>query len=260
MTFEIVTTRDGHRAVRDRASGELMHPLGPIVEAEALYIGPSHLERRLSQGAVTVFDVGLGAATNAALSLRAARTAAAGLRLFSFDRTLDAMALALDDEGEFGFDAASRGAARAVIEDGSFRSATVTWRAILGDLPETLARAEARADVVFWDPYSPDTNPNLWTVAAFTALRAVCNPQATVHTYGAATATRAAMLLAGFVVGRGPAIGRKSETTIAAVDAKDLDDPLDGRWLARLERSSKPLPSDAAPDAIERIRAVLSGR
>ena len=36
--FEVVTTRSGARAMRDCATGELMHPVvGPLVEAETLY-------------------------------------------------------------------------------------------------------------------------------------------------------------------------------------------------------------------------------
>lgn len=244
--FEIVTTRDGHRAVRDATNDELMHPLGPRVESQALYVGPARIAER---GDVVVFDVGLGAGTNAAAAL------AAGATVVSFDQTLDALALAVDEPEAFGFDPETVAAARAILDG---REPSLPWRAIVGDLPATLAEAETKADVVFWDPYGPAANPDLWTVAAFSALHEVCNAGATVHTYGAATATRAAMLLAGFAVGRGPAIGKKQETTIAAMDRSALEHPLDQRWLDRFERSSNPLPADASDEAMALIRAKLS--
>ena len=124
-----------------------------------------------------------------------------------------------------------------------------------GDLRETLPAEAAVADLVFWDPFSPKANPELWTLSAFAALRARCGPRAAVYTYSTATATRAALLLAGFFVGVGDASGPKQETTAAATDLALLARPLDLRWFARLERSSAPFPLDAPPDALARIRA-----
>ncbi|HEY6003693.1 MAG TPA: MnmC family methyltransferase, partial [Anaeromyxobacter sp.] len=120
---------------------------------------------------------------------------------------------------------------------------------------ETLPREAASAEIVFWDPFSPRVSPELWTLAAFSALRARCGARAAVYTYSTATATRSALLLAGFHVGAGDPSGPKQETTAAATDAALLSRPLDGRWLARLVRSSAPFPPDAPPDSLDRIRA-----
>ena len=78
-------------------------------------------------------------------------------------------------------------------------------------------------------------------------------PRCTLFTYSASTATRVALLLAGWAVGVGDAIGDKAETTAAAVDGRDLARPLGSRFLERLGRSQAPLPADAPPDARERI-------
>jgi queuine tRNA-ribosyltransferase len=131
----------------------------------------------------------------------------------------------------------------------------VLWRLAPGDLLETLPAEPARADVIFWDPFSPKVNPGLWTLAAFAAARARCGDRATLFTYSTATATRAALLLAGFFVGAGDASGPKDATTAAATDPSLLARPLDARWLARLARSSAPFPPDAPGDALDRIRA-----
>ena len=255
--FEVVETRDGSNAMRDSESGELMHPVGPRIEAAGIYVEPARLAERLQNGTVTLFDVGLGAGSNAAAAwvLSEARPSGHRLQIVSFDRTAEPLALALNEHhaAAFGFDPSATAAAQALLRDGSDSTERTSWQLILGELPQSLSQVKLRADVVFWDPFSPQTNPGLWTVAAFTALRAACAERATVHTYGAATSTRAALLLAGFAVGRGPAIGRKNETTIAAVDVRDLDAPLDRRWLDRFLRSSAPLPSDAPADARERI-------
>lgn len=256
--LEVIVTRDGHRVVRDAEHDELMHPFGPRLEAESLYVGPAHIATRLADGPLTVFDAGLGAGTNAIAAWRAAR-GQTGLRLVSFDLTLDALALVLREApADFGFeDDADRAAAKALVDHHSYEDPRGAWRFVRGDLPRTLTTPGAQADVVFWDPYAPQANPNLWNVAAFTALRAVCAARATVHTYAAGTSVRAAMILAGFAVGRGPSIGTKSETTIAAIDPADLEAPLDRRWYERWRRSSNPLPPDAPTDANDRIHAAF---
>jgi hypothetical protein len=86
-------------------------------------------------------------------------------------------------------------------------------------------------------------------------MRRAVGPRCTLFTYSASTATRIALLLAGWAVGVGDAIGDKAQTTAAAVDAADLTRPLDRTWLARLHRPDVPLPPDAPADAVARAAA-----
>jgi queuine tRNA-ribosyltransferase len=260
--YELVLTSLGVPAVRDAVLGEVMHPVvGPGVESERLYVAQSRLRSRLAERGppLVLFDVGLGAGSNALAALAAADAVEGGRRLeiASFERDTGALALAASEAGaaRLGLGQRQVAAARSLLERGRFESPRALWRLVPGDLRETLPREEARAELVFWDPFSPKANPELWTVAAFSALRARCAPRADVYTYSTATATRAALLLAGFHVGAGDASGPKQETTAAATDPALLARALDARWLARLERSSAPFPVDAPPGALERIRA-----
>jgi queuine tRNA-ribosyltransferase len=267
---EVVVTRGGAPAILDRASGEVMHPVvGPRVEAATLYVEPARLAARLAQPdarPLVLFDVGLGAGSNAIAAWRASEARSGGgrrLEIVSFDRAVGALELALasDHAAAFELDGAAGEAARALLAAGRHDTAQTGWRLVLGELPATLAGEPAdAADVVFWDPFSPRANPALWSVAAFAAVRRCCRTGATLHTYSAATSTRAALLLAGFAVGVGPATGAKQQTTAAAVDLADLAAPLDRRWLARLGRSSAPLPADAPADALERIAGLAQFR
>jgi queuine tRNA-ribosyltransferase len=261
--YEVVLTRLGAPAVRDRALGEVMHPvIGPTVESERLYVAQSRLRERLAEGGrpLVLFDVGLGAGSNALAAWRASEEAAEGARtleIASFERDLGPLRLALSPEvaPAFGPCAAAAAAARALLAEGRFATGRTLWRLVPGDAAESLAREVAVADVVFWDPFSPRVNPDLWTLAAFSAVRARSAGRATLFTYSTATATRSALLLAGFFVGAGDPSGPKEETTAAAADPGDLARPLDGSWLRRLERSSAPFPADAPPDALDRIRS-----
>ncbi len=241
-----------------------MHPvIGAAVEAERLYVAQSRLSERLLEpgGPLVLFDVGLGAAGNAMAALRAARAAPPGRRpltIVSFERELGALSLACSEEGvrRLGWSAGEAAAARALLCEGRHEEPGLTWELRPGEALDRIAGEPLRADVVYWDPFSPKVNGALWTTDAFTRLAARCAPGATLFTYSTATAVRSALLLAGFVVGRGDASGPKKETTAAAIPPALPARPLDGRWLERLGRSSAPFPSDAPGGALERIAAL----
>ncbi len=261
--FEVVVTQSGAAAVRDRDAGEVMHPgVGAAAESEQLYVHQSGLRSRLMQDGppLVLFDVGLGAGSNALAAVRAARALPGrhrALQVLSFERDTAALAFAVTQEGaarlEYGADDVR--AARGLLATGTHEEPGITWRLVAGDARETLAACPELADVVFWDPYSPRRDPRLWTVEAFRAIRARCGPAATLFTYSSATSVRSALLLAGFFVGFGDPCGSKAATTAAAVRRGDVARPLDGRWLERVERSSAALPPDAPPDALDRLRS-----
>jgi queuine tRNA-ribosyltransferase len=257
LDCEVVVTRGGATAVRDRTSGEVMHPMGPGIEAQEVYAGPSRLDARLREGGapLVLLDVGLGAGSNAIAAWRISESlpeAARRLEIVSFDHDLGALNLALEPRHAeaFGFSSAgssAHAAATALGRDGTYETPRTVWRLAFGDFLTALAREpDASADIVFWDMFSRGVNPDLWTVATFCALRRVCREGATVHTYNAATSTRSGFLLAGFAVGVGEPTGDRNQTTVAAVNPDDLAQPLDARWLERLERSSAPFPTDVA--------------
>ncbi|MBI5070114.1 MAG: tRNA guanosine(34) transglycosylase Tgt [Deltaproteobacteria bacterium] len=264
--FAVVTTASGAPSVVDREYGEVMHPVvGAAAEAERLYVAQSRLRERLAAGGepLTLFDVGLGAAGNALAAIRAARAAPPGsarLCIVSFERELGALGLACSEEGarRLGLAEVDGEAARALLAHGRHEEERVVWRLAQGDALEQIAAAPERADLVFWDPFSPKANPELWTLRAFALLRERCRPGAELFTYSTATAVRAALVLAGFTVGVGDASGPKQETTAAALAPAAPARPLGARWVARLERSSAPLPPDAPPGALDRLRALLS--
>ena len=261
---EVVQTRSGAQAMRDKLTGELMHPVGPLVESERLYVEPSRLALRL-QGSgppLVLLDVGLGAASNALAAWRCSQTLPGErrrLRIISLDRSLAALELALTPEhaGAFGLEARAGEAARELLTQGRHETPQTEWQLRLGEIEANLQMsADDLADIVFWDPFSPRANPELWTCAALTQVRAACRAGATLHTYSGATAVRAALLLSGFAVGMGAKLSEGKYATIAATSVELLQQPLERRWVARLSRSSAPFPPDAPDDALERIRAL----
>lgn len=254
MSHELVRTKGGTLAVRCLQAGEIMHPgVGAREEAARLYVEQSQLAARLAGGGpLVLFDVGLGAGSNAAAAWLASEAAGPGagtLEIVSFERDLGALQLALTRAADFGLEGTVGEAAQQLLAHGRHATTRTSWRLELGDVRERLPAQPRPADVVFWDPFSPRANPELWTVAAFRALRAVAGDRCTLFTYSASTAVRVALLLAGWAVGAGAATGDKRETTAAAVRCEDLPRPLDRRWLTRVQRADAPLPPDAPAQA-----------
>lgn len=262
--FELVTLRNGARAVRDAVSGEIMHPaVGPWEEAQRLYVTQLRLVDRLAEAdarPLRVLDVGLGAATNAVAALTAARTVAPErrrpLEVVSLERDLAPLRLALADSEGFPFLVPFAEAAATLVERGIWAGegtdAGITWRLVHADVEQELEAAGTGHDCVFFDPFSPRANPTLWTPTFLSRVRALCRADgdgAVLATYSAATPTRVSLLLAGFHVGVGCSTGSKQETTVAATVPEALESPLSQRWLERWERSSARAPHGEALSA-----------
>ena len=251
--FELVTLRNGARAVRHLGHGEVMHPsIGPWQEAQALYVAQSRLAELLqvSGPPLHIWDVGLGAGTNAVAALTCARNLGSrqqrALHVVSFEIDLAPLRLALADAAGFPFLQPFASAAEALVDQNQWREGALHWDLHCGDAV-TLWRERAwqPADLIFFDPFSPAANPRLWEPAAFSQLREHARQDAegcTLFTYSAATPTRVSLLLGGFFVGTGSSTGMKTETTVAATRRERLGQPLDQRWLARWERSSARAP------------------
>lgn len=249
--FELVTIKGGARAVRHVGHGEVMHPVGPWLEANALYVEQLELARRLSkprdrsadEAPLRILDVGLGAGANAVAALARARALGSAqvrpLEVVSLEEDLDPLRLALGDEAGFPFLRPWAEACEALLQHGRWEAPGLSWRLLHGDARRLVHELDGDYELVFFDPFSPEANPELWTPTFFKAVAARLRPQGGVlATYSSATPTRVSLLLAGLFVGVGASTGTRAETTVASNQAELLSKPLGERWLARWRRSS----------------------
>lgn len=263
--YQLVHLQNGVASVRSLEAAETFHPVvGPVAEAQALYVNQLRLRERISRhaGEFVIWDVGLGAAANALTVLRATRELACQLRVVSFDCTPEPLEFALQHAGALGYFEGYETHLRELLRAGevTFRDGqqSVEWSFHQADFPSLLARATERRSpdrpaesefgapphAILFDAYSPVRNPAMWTLPLFTNLFRLLDPQrpCAMPTYSRSTMMRVTLLLAGFFVGVGHATGEKTETTIAANTLDLLEEPLDRRWLDRAHRSHRAEP------------------
>jgi tRNA U34 5-methylaminomethyl-2-thiouridine-forming methyltransferase MnmC len=257
--YRIVKLASGVHSVHSVAHRETFHPvIGPVAEAEALYVRQLRLPERLAahSGEFVIWDVGLGAAANVLTVLRATRSARCPLRIISFDHTLEPLRFALDNAkilGYFdGFEEPVATFLREQVVEFQDTRRQIHWELHLGDFPSLLTHTLAHPHThsipsphaILFDAFSPAKNPAMWTQPLFANLFRLLDPArpCALPTYSRSTMLRVSLLLAGFYVGAGHATGEKEETTIAANTLELISEPLGADWLRRAHKSTSAEP------------------
>lgn len=290
MAYELKRQSSGAFALHHRDSKETMHPgLGPWEEANRLYVASSGLAGLLeksgggtaAEGEVVLFDVGLGAAANALAAiacheeLRQRGVAVRPLRLVSFEHDLEPLRFALAHASQLGYLLGQDQPLGALIDEGRWEGEGVEWELRLGDFTRLIEEEPRRADVVFFDPFSPRTNPAMWSLRSLESLYRCRKPGGDMRliTYSTAFGTRCGLLLAGFYVGElgepggggggvaGGIAGKKvagGRGTEAAAYFSTLSRPLQPRWLQRWRHDREPWPCLTPQKEYRRLREALA--
>jgi tRNA U34 5-methylaminomethyl-2-thiouridine-forming methyltransferase MnmC len=253
--YKLVKLASGVHSVHSLAHQETFHPvIGPVAEAEALYVRQLGLVERIRQhaGEFVVWDVGLGAAANALTVLRATRDIPCSIRLVSFDNTLGPLQFALEHQESLGYLTGYEEQLEQLLRANRVSFANdqqrVDWEVHHADFPtlltQPIAKTLPRPHAIMFDAFSPAKNPAMWTLSLFANLFSLLDPKrpCSLPTYSRSTMLRVTLLLAGFFVGVGHATGEKEETTIAANTPDLISEPLDSKWLQRAHRSGSAEP------------------
>jgi hypothetical protein len=272
--YKIVQLANGTYSIHSLAERETFHPvIGPIAEAQALYVKQLKLRERLAEhsGEFVIWDVGLGAAANVLTVLRETKDIPSDVRIISFDHKIAPLEFAVNHAENLGYFSGYEAPVRELIQNGRVHFAnhkqTVNWEFHLGDFPTLLRRSRGdealtkknksepphvgsygiiapAPHAILFDAFSPAKNPAMWTLPLFTNLFRLLEPKkpCAMPTYSRATMLRVTLLLAGFFVGIGHATGEKEETTIAANTMDLLDEPLEKKWLERVRNSKSAEP------------------
>jgi tRNA U34 5-methylaminomethyl-2-thiouridine-forming methyltransferase MnmC len=253
--YKLVKLASGVHSVHSLAHQETFHPvIGPVAEAEALYVRQLGLAERLHghKGEFVIWDVGLGAAANPLTVLRETQEIEASIQMISFDNTLEPLKFALEHRDSLGYLGGYEDQLESLVHENriSFQNGkqSVKWEVHFADFPTLLTRSEAetllKPHAIMFDAFSPAKNPAMWTQPLFANIFRLLDPRrpCVLPTYSRSTMLRVTLLLAGFFVGIGHATGEKEETTIAANTLELISEPLEAKWLQRAHRSGSAEP------------------
>ena len=258
--YEIIRHAEGFHSIRNLSSGEVMHSVNdPLTEARTLYAGQAGLDELLTSPGdeCVIWDVGLGAGTNAMATLFEYETLFAGktpertLRIVSFEKDLDSLRLTVRNQSLFPH--VRHSAPTAILANRRWQSTRypVEWVLLEGDFIERMNEAPV-PDRIYYDPYSLHTDGPLWSYGIFKKIFDKCHGRhVRLFTYSASTQVRSALLAAGFYVGAGAGTGPKSETTVAFTSTEDGTGGirlLGPEWLERFNRSGGRFSESSLPE------------
>ncbi len=257
--YEVHTSESGFSSIKQISSGEIMHSVNdPAAEAYELYVKPSNLAERVKQpGEVVIWDVGLGAASNAMAVIEELEKIGefeASVTILSFEIDMDPLKLALKNPGMFPH--LRHAGPNTLAKTGHWANTNgkITWKLLEGDFL-THYESCALPDLVFYDPFSTKTGSALWSEKTFKDLHQMMKAKpCTIMTYSSATSIRVKLLSSGFYVGSAQRSGPRPEFTLAFSDEHEAVKSgvlLDGVWLKRYDRSQSKFPEDLPENARE---------
>jgi queuine tRNA-ribosyltransferase len=268
--YEVVKQSGGFYSIRHIQSGEIMHSVtNPLVEAKSLYIDQTDISSMLndiSDDNLVIWDVGLGAGTNAMAAvfecekILADHKTEKGVRIISFENDLDSLRLSAENPALFPH--VRHSAPSAILKHGSWvsDSLNIQWNLLEGDFADLIEKAE-KPHSIFYDPFSTNTDHPLWSYSIFKRIFDHCKERpAKLLTYSGSTMVRGALIAAGFYTGAGAGTGPRTDTTAAftSMEIKNRDiDLLGAEWLERFKRSSSKFSPDASENEGNEIEGLI---
>ncbi len=207
------TTADGSTTFRVAAWDEPYHSThGAIQESRHVFIQMGL--RKSVQNPVRILEIGFGTGLNALLSLMEARDGQKEI----FYTAIEAFPLSMEEVGQLNYLEQLQAPAYAEAfanmhsapwETESPISPFFVLKKLRCDILEF--SSDASYDLVYFDAFGANVQPELWTPDVFAGMYRALNPQGILVTYAAKGSVRRAMLAAGFQVERLPGPPGKRE-------------------------------------------------
>ncbi len=209
---KIRLTADGSHTLYQTAIDETYHSThGAIQESEFIFVNAGL--RRLTKTEITVFEVGFGTGLNAFLTLLEAEKSQLNVRYI----TTEKYPVEVENILKLNYPDIIAPERKSFFE----KLHECEWNQPVQLTPEFLLEKVnadfvnfdhiAHYDVIYFDAFSPEKQPEMWTQGLFEKLYAHCNENAVLVTYCAKGAVRRAMQKAGFAVERLPGPPGKRE-------------------------------------------------
>jgi radical SAM protein (TIGR01212 family) len=235
-------TGDGSLTLYHPEYRQHFHTLaGAVSESKHKFIIPSKLQARLfAQREVKVLDIGFGLGYNVFEAVKAAQDAATGrLSVISMEKDIRTLRAA---SRLFAEDSLELRILNALLISGSFKNDFAEITLLTGDARHSVKSLKQGFDCIYLDGFSPDINPELWTLDFFRELRRLLEPGGVIVTYSSAYPVRGAMLKCGLQIGETDAFGRRRGGSAAAIDSSMIEKPVNEKDMNIILKSTAGTP------------------
>lgn len=218
-----VVCKDGSYTYYNHEVGQAYHsPIGAALESKEKFVAPSSIKERAKSGTISILDVCFGFGYNSAAAIDAiwkenpkCHIKIIGLEIDKYILN-ESLQLPFPFEHEEIFQKLSKNFDEEqdafIFEDDK-----INIRLLIGDALERVCEVKEKVDLVYFDPFSPNKAPELWTESFMRDIYDKCTNGATLLTYSCARGVRDNLKRAGFIVEDGPIVGRRGPATIGRV-------------------------------------------
>ena len=239
--FQPCRTEDGSYTLYHPQYRQHFHSVaGARTESLKKYIEPGRLNDLLeNQSSVHLLDVGFGLGCNACAAVFAAESVSRGfLSITSLEADLQVLdaALSLPETSQTPI-------IQALKKNGFYQSDSAEVRLTAGDARQSVQTLPDHFfDLIFLDAFSPDANPELWTLDFILQLKRVLKKTGRIAAYSSAYPFYGALLEAHFHIYLSEPFGRKRGGTVASlIEIHDLQ-PLPEKDMLIAEKSTAGIP------------------
>ncbi len=214
--FKKIITADNTETFMNEAIGESYHSqTGAVEEALKKYTIPCKIKDLAKTGKIKILDVCFGMGYNSAMAISVAleENPKCEIEVVGLEYDTNIISSIQEVNPPISFFAKYKKLTPQTLE---FIEGKISVKVIMGDARETVKTLpENYFDAVFFDPFSPDTAPEMWQENVFTEMYRVMKNSAILATYSCALTARDNMNKAGLMYDDGPILGRRGPGTIA---------------------------------------------
>lgn len=225
MDYQIIQTADGSKTLYLPAMNEQFHSVnGAFTESEYVFTGKGYHFHPAKNP--VVFEVGFGTGLNCLLTAISAEKAQRPTTFFTIEKyPLDAHWLEQLNYGSF-ISAEAKNIFATIHSCEWGKTVRITdhfsLHKINADLTKVSFSEFAKFDVIYFDAFGPDKQPEMWEPAIFRKIFEQCTDEAVFVTYSAKGEVRRRLSAAGFTMERLPGPPGKKEMLRAIKNISNL--------------------------------------
>lgn len=198
--IELILTKDGSHTLYDSELGVWHHSVnGALQESTRIYIELGLWEKAQAGKEIRVFEMGFGTGLNVLLTFIEAQK-----HDYHVDyTTLEAFPLSVEKYSALNYDSLLGSDVLQRLHQLSWNQQHEVMKNFsLTKIQDDLLKYQftQKVDLVYFDAYSPNTQPELWTEEVFRTIYEAMNGGGVLTTYCSKTVVRKALIAAGFIV------------------------------------------------------------